>query len=269
MADEVEWPAFFELSGGRYVPLPLALSFWSDQAISGPPVCGMVARELGNTYLSEEFVPARLTVDLSRPVPAAPLTVSTRLIRDGRRIRVAEAEVLAGDGNPVARATAVFLMKSGQPTGVVWERAHVPPVPDGPGVPGPDVTPVYGSDGQWSGDIAAYRNSDRKRVWVRRIAAVDGEKPSPFERAAIVGEQASFVTNWGTRGIEFINVDVTLNLARLPIGTELGVEADSHLSDCGIAACAATLYDSAGPVGICTVTALANAQRPLDLARKG
>ncbi len=106
-------------------------------------------------------------------------------------------------------------------------------------------------------------------MWVRRIAVVAGEPPSPFERAAIVGEQASFVTNWGARGIEFINVDVTLNLARLPTGTELGVEADNHLSDTGIAACTATLYDSAGPLGICTVSALANAQLALDLARKG
>jgi hypothetical protein len=267
--DAVEWPAFFELSGGRYIPLPLALSFWSDKAISGPPVCGMVARELGNKYLSGEFVPARLTVDLSRPVPATPLTVSTRLVRDSRRIRVVDAEVLTANGDPVARANAVFLMRSAQPPGAVWQRQHVPSAPADGDAPGQDVTPVYGSADLWSGDIGAYQNSDRKRVWVRRIAVVDGENPSPFERAAIVGEQASFVTNWGTKGIEFINVDVTLNLARLPVGTELGIEADSHLSDTGIAACAATLYDSAGPVGICTVSALANAQRSLDLAKKG
>ncbi len=126
MPDMAEWPTFFELAGGRYVPLPLALSFWSDKAISGPPVCGMVAREIGNQYLSAGFIPARLTVDLSRPVPAAPLTVRTRLVRDGRRIRVADAEVFAGDGAPVARATAVLLMKSGQPPGAVWQRQHVP-----------------------------------------------------------------------------------------------------------------------------------------------
>jgi hypothetical protein len=266
-----EWPAFFDLSGGRYVARELALGFWSRNTISGPPVCGIVARELELAYLENgtEFVPARLTVDLSRPVPAAPLTVRTELVRDGRRVRVADAMVYAADDgeNAVARATAVFHRRSAQPPGAVWREQRARPVP-GEGDPPAAVTPVYGSETGWSGDITAHRSASRKRVWVRRIGAVAGEKPSPFVCAAIVGEQASFVTNWGVKGIEFINVDATLNLSRLPNGTELGVEADSHLSDAGIAACAATLYDRDGPVGVCTVSALASADRRLDLARR-
>ena len=268
-ASSTEWPAFFTLSGDRYVPRDLARGFWSRETISGPPACGIVARELENAYLASEpeFFPARLTVDLSRPVPAEPLLVRTRLSRDGRRIRVADAEVFGTDDeNAVARATAVFLRRSAQPPGAVWRPRSARPVP-GDDDPPPEVTPVYGSDIGWSGDISAHRDSSRKRLWVRRIAAVHGELPSPFIKAAIVGEQASFVTNWGSMGVEFINVDATLNLARLPVGTGLGVEAEAHLSDDGIAACAATLFDTEGPVGICTVTALAAVDRRLDLSR--
>ncbi|MGH8882997.1 MAG: thioesterase family protein, partial [Stackebrandtia sp.] len=70
----------------------------------------------------------------------------------------------------------------------------------------------------------------------------------------------------GTEGVGFINSDVTLTLTRLPIGPEVGLHAQDHISADGIAVGTATLYDRTGRIGTCVVTGLANARRQVDMA---
>ena len=47
---------------------------------------------------------ARLTVDLMRPVPVAPLTIETEILREGKKIQLAAIRLLA-DGKEVVRAS--------------------------------------------------------------------------------------------------------------------------------------------------------------------
>src|SRR5689334_22033241 len=49
---------------------------------------------------------ARLTVDLMRPVPVAPLTIATEVLREGRKIQLVAARLLS-EGKEVVRATAL------------------------------------------------------------------------------------------------------------------------------------------------------------------
>ena len=49
---------------------------------------------------------ARLTVDLMRPVPVAPLTIETEILREGKKIQLVAVRLLA-DGKEVVRATAL------------------------------------------------------------------------------------------------------------------------------------------------------------------
>ena len=66
------------------------------------------------------------------------------------------------------------------------------------------------------------------------------------------------VTNLGTAGIGYINGDLTVALTRLPQDDWVGVEAETHWADRGIAVGATTLYDSAGfPVELSTEEARA------------
>ncbi|WP_327141248.1 acyl-CoA thioesterase domain-containing protein [Nocardia sp. NBC_01327] len=265
-------PAFFEQFGpDEFAPTKVATSPWSKHAVNGPAVCGLLARELERQHSAAGFQPARLTIDLFKPAPNAMLQVSTTEVRVGNRIRVADAVLLAG-GVPYARASAVFLKRSNQPEGTVWQRDTTPSTPpehlaaelEDHGVPlfGSDVHPTG-----WSMDMAEHQGSSRKRMWSRTISIVEGEEPSPFAVAAIVGEATSLVTNWGSEGIGFINADLTLTLARMPRGTEMGIESDNHISAEGVAACSAVLYDREGPLGTCVVTALSNAARQIDLAQ--
>src|SRR3954468_20996337 len=49
---------------------------------------------------------ARRTVDLMRPVPVAPLTIETELLREGRKIQLVSVRLLAS-GTEVVRATVL------------------------------------------------------------------------------------------------------------------------------------------------------------------
>ena len=85
----------------------------------------------------------------------------------------------------------------------------------------------------------------------------------------MAGEPTSLMTNWGSEGVGFINVDLTLVLARLPEGPDVGIEADDHISSDGLAVGTATMFDRGGPIGTCVVSALSNARRQVDFAGQG
>ncbi|WP_433599992.1 thioesterase family protein [Nocardia sp. CA-135953] len=254
--------AFFAVTDDGFEPLPFAASAWSPNMVNGPAVCGLLARALESQHCAEGFSPARLTVDLFRPTLYKPVTVVTELVRDGNRIRVACAALMQ-DGEDVARASAVFLKRSVQPPGERWTRTESPVPPAVPVANGP-TAPMWSSGLDWSSRIGDHQNSERKRMWQAPLSVVEGEPPSAFAAAAMIGESTSLMTNWGTTGIGFINADLTLALARPLIGLEIGVEADSHISADGIAVGSATLFDRHGSFGTCVVTALANADRQID-----
>ncbi|MBY6382335.1 thioesterase family protein [Rhodococcus erythropolis] len=109
--------------------------------------CGVIARALENDHWADHLVPSQLTVDLCQPIPAEPLTIETTRIRDGNRIRVADASALH-DGKVIARATAVFLRPSAQPAGQLWGRSAIPQPPpaDLPALEQAITVPLFGSD---------------------------------------------------------------------------------------------------------------------------
>ncbi|WP_334026656.1 acyl-CoA thioesterase domain-containing protein [Nocardia terpenica] len=262
-----ESSGYFVAAGEVFEPQAVAASQWSSDQVVGPALCGLLARELENRHGGGGLVPVRLTVDLFKPARMHRLAVTTRIVREGKRIRLADATVMQ-DEAPVARAALVFLRPAEQPPGVVWTRDHEPVPPD-PGMAPPGHVPLWSSDasGNWSAIPSGHEDSSRKRTWQRPLDVLAGEAGSPFVRAAMVGEQTSMVTNWSDLGVAFINTDLTLALARMPIGPDIGVEADNHLGGNGIAVGSATLFDRHGVFGTGLITAVANAGRRITAGR--
>ncbi|HZN80907.1 MAG TPA: acyl-CoA thioesterase domain-containing protein, partial [Mycobacterium sp.] len=100
-------PAHFTLTdGGAFMPSPFAQSHWGDDHLNGPAIVGLAARALENHCGSPDFMPTRFTADLFRAARNALTTIDVRIVRDGRRVRSAECDVVQ-DGRTVARATLV------------------------------------------------------------------------------------------------------------------------------------------------------------------
>ena len=98
-------PAHFtQTEDGVFMPTPLALSHWGDDHLNGPAVAGLTAHVLETHCGSPDFMPTRLTVDLFRAARSVVTKVDVRVVRDGRRVRSAECDVVQ-DGRAVARAT--------------------------------------------------------------------------------------------------------------------------------------------------------------------
>lgn len=262
--------AFFRLDGDRLVPLDLARSMWRDDQMHGLAVSGALGRAIEARGLSAgrpELVPARYTVDLFKAASMAPCELETTVVRDGPRLLLVDA-VMRQEGEQVARASAVLLRRTEVPDGRVWSPDDVPEPPPPEIAPDDDVPhiPFFHSDAGWSQDFGQHQNASRKQTWQTGIPVVLGERPTPFVSAASIADATSLVTNWGTEGVQYINTDITLSIARPPTGVQIGLLATDHHASDGIAVGSATVYDRQGPFGVATVTALANSRRTVDLS---
>lgn len=256
--------AYFVPDGDTFVPTANARGPWG-QTVSGNYVGGLLGHVAERDHPGDDGMhPARLTVDLLRPVAMAPLKARSRVVRQGRRLCLLDTELVQGE-TVVARAGALFLRRGTQPPDDAWTASvHMPPLPPEPDdaggrtllmwVYGPDTEdpkPAAGFD-QWQHD-------GPKSVWLRDVTPlVAGHALTPFTRAAIAGDVASSLTGFGSGGLPFINADYALSLTRLPDGPYLGLTALTHYSADGISTGTAAVFDRHGPIGNATATALAN-----------
>ena len=106
--------------GDAFIPTPVANGPWDPNSMHGRVVIGLLAFAIEQRHGSDDFVPARLTVDMFRlPNIQTPVEVTTRLVRDGMRIKVVEAEFFSG-GVSMARASCQLLRKTENAPGNVW-----------------------------------------------------------------------------------------------------------------------------------------------------
>ena len=255
-------PAHFTpIDADRVQPTQFAQSLWGEDHLNGPAVVGLAAHALEAAFGLPDFLPARLTVDLFRAARGVPTTTEVKLVRDGRRVRNSECDVVQ-DGVTVAHATLVQYRLAEPPPGEEWFRTtdFVPPEAVDTG-----LAPYINSDGVgWTRAIADHQNNSRKRYVNRSIDVIEGQVNTPFVRAAMAAEGTSLVTNLGSKGVGYINGDLTVALARLPEDDWVGVQADSHWADAGIAVGNATLFDSRGAFGSGMVTAISNPAAQID-----
>ena len=252
---------FAQIDEDRYQPGPFAQSHWGEDHLNGPAVVGLAGYALESSYGLSDFLPARLTVDLFKAARGVPTTCKTSLVRDGRRVRNSECE-LVQDGVTVARATLVQYRISEAPRGAEWVRdtefSYPTELDEARGI-------NIGSDGLgWTSSIAEHQNAARKRCFNRTIDVVEGVENSAFLRAAMAAEGTSLVTNLGTDGVGYINGDLTVALSRLPSDVWVGVEADSHWTANGVSVGTATLFDAHGAFGTGMVTAVSNPAAQID-----
>src|SRR6201991_5341336 len=94
---------FFTRERDAYSPTAAARGPWDPKSLHGRVIIGLLAFAIEQRHGTEGFVPARLTVDMFRLPSLAPIEVKSRIIRDGLRINVVEAEFFSG-GVGMARA---------------------------------------------------------------------------------------------------------------------------------------------------------------------
>lgn len=249
--------AIFSRAAERFVPGELARGPWSPDAQHGGAPAALLARCVEQTDGGAAMHVARLTIELLRPVPLAPLQVRTRVIRPGRKVQLVEAALWHGESE-VARCTALRLRRVAVPMPADVEPLAPPPGPDSGSA----------SLAPWSG-VASGRAFHSDAVehrfvvggfaapgpavdWIRlRVPLVAGEAVSPLCRvaaAADFGNGISWVLN-RVDGYRFINPDLTIYLHRYPVGEWVCLEAVTRPEAIGVGMAESRLYDTQGPIG--------------------
>jgi hypothetical protein len=273
--------AFFVAEGDRYIPTELTRGPWDPGSQHAGPPAALIGREVANLDRGSEMQVGRITYEILRQVPIAPLTATARIARPGRTVELVEAS-LADDGGDVVRARAwrLRLQPVAIPGGLSSENGpgtmDAPPSTLRPGFapPGPDEAAPgrFPDTGQ---DVGYHTAMDYRFVqggfaepgpavaWMRmRVPLLDGEEPTPLERvlvAADSGNGVSSTLDWSR--FLFVNVDLTVHLHRPLAGEWVCLDAITIPEPSGVGIADTALYDERGPVGRADQTLLVAARR--------
>jgi hypothetical protein len=245
----------FELDGDVARPTPYARGPWSPNAMHGGAPAALLAGLVERHDPGPAAFVARLTIDLLRPVPLAPLDVVVRTTRPGRKVQWIEAALLA-DGVEVVRANALRLRTDD------LLDLPLPPAP-GPQLPPPEVSPAFEIQFRAAADIGFWASMELRQaagswdepgngsVWFRlRIPIIAGETPSPLQRVAAAADFGNGVSAALPRGeYLFINPDLSIHLHRPALGEWVALDAATRAEPVGVGLAQSTLHDQRGPIG--------------------
>jgi hypothetical protein len=244
--------AFYVPFGGRYLSTELTRGPWDPGSQHGGPPAALLGRAIQRCQARDDFQVARITVEILRPVPIAPLTVAARLARPGRSVDLVEATMQAGDVEVMrARAWRIRTARLDLPV----EAAPSPPpgVDEGRKVPffdtGQDVG--YHTAMETRFVHGAFREAGPALVWMRmRVPLVAGEEPSPLTRVLVAADSGNGVSGeLDPRRYLFVNTDLTVHLHRLPAGRWVCLDATTRVEPHGVGMADARLWDEEGPLG--------------------
>ena len=89
--------AIYRVDGNRVVTSPNAAGPWDPGMQHGSAPAALVTWAAEAIPTREPMRIARVTIDLMRPVPLAPLTLHSEVLREGRKIQLCAVRLLAGD----------------------------------------------------------------------------------------------------------------------------------------------------------------------------
>ena len=271
---------------GRYTPTEYARGPWDPGAQHGGAPATLIAGAFERMEPGAELPFARLSFSFLRPVPLAPLQLTTRIVRPGRRVQELEAELhTVGSANGteggelVCRAHALRILPAPEELPAlalrVVETHEPPPLPgreEGHSVhfaPGGGEYRSFAASamemrflhgrplkGQLPevGVSSAHSPVGTAGVWMRLCSPVlPDELPTPLVyamAAADFGNGIAAVLPF--EEYVFINADLAITLNRSPEGEWIGLDARTMLHPGGIAWAESVMHDERGPFGLAT-----------------
>ncbi len=274
MADDpiARYGALFEREGTRYAPTPLARGPWDHNALHGGAPSALLALACEQHDPGEASFMARLTVELMRPVPLAPLELRVRTIRPGKKVQWLQASLCDAHDREVAHATALRIRRGDIDTsGSVHPSIDAPPVPES-GAP----------DFPFGGEAIGYWTANQVRLvrgswtepgpgtaWIRlRCDVVAGVSTSPFARVAAAADFGSGVGNpVRLTNANAINPELSIHVHRHPIDEWIGLESGAWAQPHGVGMAETRLHDEQGVLGMAVQSLLVESARDLNFER--
>jgi hypothetical protein len=244
--------AIYRVDGDRVVTSPNAAGPWDSRMQHGSAPAALVVWAAEAMLTPVPMQIARVTIDLMRPVPLAPLTIQTEVLRQGRKIQLCAVKLLAED--VVVVGATVLKIKT--------QALALPPEVAEPSVelPGPDQAreeKVNFSSSPFVTGISlraargAFGVPGPGAIWYRvDRPLVEGAKVSPAMRAVVAADFCNGTSAaLDFRDWTFINADLTVSFARPPVGEWILLDAESWIGPDGAGLATARLADQRGYFG--------------------
>jgi hypothetical protein len=253
----------FIADGERFTPTEQARGPWDPGALHGGAPAALLTSAFERMEPGSELRIARLGFEFLRPIPMAPLTMSTRIARSGRRVQELAGELWAGE-DLVCRASALRVQAVPADLPASGSLSAQPSSPDASApLPGPESgKPVrFALDDSDDASFAATAMEMRwlseprvlgpGRVWMRLgHPLLPGEPLTPLMRLAATADFGNGVSaSLPFERFLFINADLTIHLHRSPLGEWIGLDARTLLYPGGTGSAESVVHDTGGPVG--------------------
>lgn len=247
--------AFYEREGDLFRATELTRGPWDPGAQHAGPLAALLGYAIERLPESEELQVGRVTFEILRSIPIAPVRAEARVVRPGRRVQMVEAELSDAEGEVLMRARA-WRIRTAEieipPEALV---AGDPPPPPEQGNPA-NFFPTGQEHGYHTAMEVRFVSGDFVEpgpavVWLRmRRPLVAGEEPTPLQRALVVADVGNGVSaSLDFRRYLFINVDLTVQLERMPAGEWVCVDAVTLPQPHGIGTAESVLSDAQGRIG--------------------
>ena len=252
--------ALFVRDGETYTASELALGPWFEGALHGGPPAALMAHVLA-AHAPERLRLARITLELVRPVPVGPLSVTVQTVRPGRRVTLLDGSLhgqVEDEFIEVLRARALFLV----PTESDATPVQAPPFP-GPEEGRPNdwthPTPMFATDGMELRFVeGAFREVGPSVAWFRLAAPlIAGEPTLGLDRVVAAGDFGNGISTavpWD--GHIFINPDLTVFTEREPVDEWVALQASTRVQRGSVAMAESVLWDRRGRIGRAVQTLL-------------
>ncbi len=229
--------------------LPATAGPWSPEAQHGGPPAALLARAVERLPAAADGRIGRFTMELLGPVPVGPVSVTARIVRPGRSVQLAEAELHdATAGRVAATARGWLFPRTPGPGGAPGPLPHTRA--DGVAHPRPAAWHGGYLDAiEWRWISGGLEQPGSGVVWMRPPALVEGEPISPAQRLLACVDSASGasaaldVREWG-----FLNTELTVHVLREPVGEWVCLDAETTLADGAVGVATSAAYDERGLV---------------------
>lgn len=252
MSDPVAAPPdyVFRLDGDTAVTTPHAAGPWDATMQHGGAPAALVTRVAERMPTPVPMRVARLTLNLMRPVPVAPLAIEREVLRQGRKIQLCGVRLLAG-GKEVVRAEVLKIRAGHQalPDDVAEPAIDVP-LPEACAALDPRAMHPFTAGLEVRSARGTLIQPRGGPVWFRiKRPMIAGEAVSQAMRAVVAADYCNTTAPLDFGDWLFMNADLTVSMAREPVGDWVLLNAKTWIGPDGAGIAVGRLGDRRGYFG--------------------
>jgi len=217
---------------------------------AGPPLA-LIARLIDERFADDGMRIGRMTIEILGPIPKVQLTVETKVLRPGKRIKLVEATLLSA-GNVVLVANVWRFSQLGEiALPPVSPGRPLYPLPDaGARLELPESANEYFRAFEWRYAFGS-RDLGPAAVWCRSdLALIEGEPRDARDLLLALADSANGISiELPLKAWFSIPTSVTVSLARDPVGEWVYLEARTLIGPDGRGVTTGFLGDLDGEAG--------------------